>query len=367
MYVMQSAPGPRTIINGKTVDYFGGTGYFCLQGHPEVIAAANQAMKLYGIGSATSRVGFGTNPVLLEVEKKAALFFETQDAIYFSSGYFGPTILLEGLRGRFDIIYADREAHYSIFNAAALAKTELVTYGYRDPEDLKKKIHDTLKPSAHPLIFCDGIFPISGELSPVEKYWEIIRDIDSAILCVDDAHATGVIGEKGHGVFEYLNMADDRLYSCGTLSKGIGGHGGVIAGKHDFIKNLKVSSRLFHASTPTPVPAAAATAKALELLSQNLDLRTKLWDNTYYAKKCFRELGFPVNSTPVPIICLAASSFTDLSLLQKELFEKDIAITWLPPGAYTSVPSGGGLRITILASHTREQIDHLVYEIKCKL
>jgi len=360
---MESPPGPKTIINGREVDYFCGTGYFSLQGHPELIEAACEAVKKYGIGTATSRSGYGNNPALLEVEERAAKFFEKESALYYVSGYLGNSILLQGLSDQYDIIFVDKESHYSVFDGASMANKPVVPFAHMDAEDLGKKIQNNLKSSQIPLVICDGIFPVSGEISPIPEYSKVLDEFDQSIICIDDAHATGIIGEKGQGTFEYFGLQGRGQHFSGTLSKAFGGHGGIIADKKEFVEKLRKMSNIPYSSSAVPAPAAAATAKALEILSQKPELRRTLWDNVFYAKKSLRELGFDLDETPVPIICLDFEG-VDLEALQKELFKKGIAVFYVPGGSYSSVPESGAIRIAIFSTHTKAQIDRLVEEIK---
>ncbi|MCK5059204.1 MAG: pyridoxal phosphate-dependent aminotransferase family protein [Candidatus Aminicenantes bacterium] len=364
MYVMESTPGPRTVINGKEVDYFSGCGYYDLQGHPEIIKAACEAVKKFGISSATSPLVYGNNPILQRIQTKACTFFGTESTLYFVSGFIGNSILLDGLRDQYDIIFVDEESHYSVLHAALIAQKPVVKFRYMDVEDFRKKVKENIRPSQRPLLICDGIFPISGDISPIPDYQQVLKEYDEAIICVDDAHATGVIGKKGRGTFEYLGIEGERLYSAGTLSKAIGGHGGIIAGSKELIETLNKNSNIHHACSQTPIPDAAAAAKALEMLYKNPGLRRQLWDNVSYAKKKLRSLGFNINDTPVPIICLRPDAGIDLEFIQSELFKRGLAVIYLPGGRYTSVPTGGALRISIFYSHTRKQIDRLVDTIK---
>lgn len=249
-------------------------------------------------------------------------------------------------------------------DGVALVKKPLVLFSHLDPQDLRKKIKKHLKLSQRPLLICDGIFPVSGEISPVPEYLKFLEEFDGSIICIDDAHATGVIGEKGRGSFEYFGLEDERLYFSGTLSKALGGHGGIIPGKRIFIEKLKIKSNIPYASSAPPTPAAAATAMALEILSKNPDLRKKLWDNVAYGKKGLRDLGFDINDTPVPIICLHSKEGIDLEALQLSLLKKRIAVLYVPGKTYSSVPEGGAIRIAIFSSHTKEQINRLIDEIK---
>jgi len=361
---MQSPPGARTVIDGREVDYFCGCGYYGLQGHPEIIDAACKAVRQYGMGSATARSGLGNNPVLLDVERNAAKFLGAESALYYVSGYLGNTVLLQGLRDDYDVIFYDRESHYSVLDAIAVAGKPAVAFSHRDADDLKTQVARHLKPSQRPVVICDGVFPVSGELSPIPEYVEVLEAYDEFTICVDDAHATGVIGEQGRGCYEHFGLSGSRLYSSGTLSKALGGHGGIIAGDTSLIERLKEQSTIPNGSSSPPTPAAAASAKALEMLQENPELRTRLWDNTIYAKGRLRDLGFGLNQTPVPIICLSSKN-VDLATLPDRLLDRGIAISRFYSGgdAYSSVPEGGAVRIAIFSSHTKQQIDRLVEEM----
>ncbi|MGE5342582.1 MAG: aminotransferase class I/II-fold pyridoxal phosphate-dependent enzyme [Candidatus Omnitrophota bacterium] len=360
-YVMESEIGARAIINHRLVDYYGGCGYFCFQTHPDVVQAACDASRKFGISSATTPNVYGTNPILVEFQEKCAQFFEKPNVFFYASGCFGTSLLLEGLTDEYEIIFIDNESHYSSRLGTALANKPVVLFEHRNPDDLRLQIHHHLKPSHRPMIVCDGIFPISGEISPIPQYLDVLDGIPDALFCIDDAHATGVIGEKGFGTYEYFGLSGERLYASGTLSKALGGHGGIICGNDALITKIKQKSILANACSTVPIPAAAATSKALEILHQHPELRKQLWDNVGYAKEGFRKLGFVVNHTPVPIICLNTNQKSfNAERIQQELFENNIAVAHVPEGVYTSVPKGGALRISIFSAHTHEQIDHLI-------
>jgi glycine C-acetyltransferase/8-amino-7-oxononanoate synthase len=365
---MESAPGAKAIINSKEVDYFCGCGYFGFHGHRELIEAACQSVQSYGLGSATSRLGYGDNPALLSVERNAAKFFETEDALYFASGYIGNSILLQGLSDDYDIIFVDAESHYSIRDGAAIADKPAFPFAHRDAGDLGSQLRKHLGPAERPLVICDGVFAVSGKIAPIPDYLSVLEQYDPFIVCVDDAHATGVIGQKGHGTFSYHGLSDPRLYSSSTLSKALGGYGGIIATDKALRKKLVSKSRMAYASSAPPTPAAAASAKALEILHNHPELRKKLWDNVTYAKSGLRALGFEIDETPVPIICLSSNT-TRLKTLPGELLSRGIAVSRWYAGskAYSSVPANGAVRIAIFATHSRVQIDRLIDEIKALL
>lgn len=359
MYLMESAPCARTIINGREVDYFCGCGYFGLQGHPDLVRAASESVQKYGIGTATSRFGYGDTPLLLEVEEKAAHFFGGDDALFFVSGYLGNTILLHGLADHYDIVFADEASHYSVFDGAYSTRKPVCKFAHRDADDLLRVIREQETKSFRPLIITDGVFPVSGEIAPLPEYWQILSDYTSPLLIVDDAHATGVLGRHGRGTLEYFGLEGEGRYAARTMSKAMGAYGGVITGDKNFIDHLRQSSGVFQGSTPVPTPMAAAASLSLDLLNRDPSHRKKLYDNVTYAKVSIRKLGFDIPDTPVPILCLSSNDM-DLKTVQNSLFDEGIAVLHVAGGGYSSVPSNGAIRIAIFSTHTKNQIDGLV-------
>ena len=364
MSVMQSAPGPRTIIDNKEYDYFAGCGYLGFQGCKELIDAACDAVRLYGLGSSTSRKGCGDNPALLEVETRAAQFFEKEAALYYASGYMGNLILLQGLSEEYDCIFTDSSSHYSVLDAASAADKPVFQFAHLEADDLKKQLTEHVKPNQRPLVISDGVFPISGTVSPIRDYLDVLTSYDNFIVCTDDAHAVGVIGEKGQGCYEYHNLSHPSLFSSATLSKAFGGYGGIIACTAEWREKLINNARVCFASSSPPTPAAGASAKALEILYAHPEIRTKLWDNAAHAKQGLADLGFEIDETPVPIISLSSDT-ADIKTLPEKLKSRGIIVSRFYTGGddYSSVPEGGCVRVAVFADHSREQIDTLIQAI----
>jgi glycine C-acetyltransferase/8-amino-7-oxononanoate synthase len=367
---MESAPGARTLINGRWRDYFAGCSYLGLPGHPELVAAAVEALRQYGLTTATSRGGFGEHPLYQAVEASAARFFQTEQALYYVSGYLGNAILAQGLRGEYDHIFVDSAAHFSVYDGIHTVGLPVTQFRHRDADDLAAQCRARLRPGERPLVISDGVFPVSGEIAPVPDYLAVLAQYPGAILCLDDAHATGVIGAQGQGTWEYwasqgptlLNSgAEVRVFTAHTLSKALGGHGGVIAGDGAFIEQLRQRSTTPGATSPPPLPAAAASAWALNYVKDHPELRQRLWDNVALARAGLRRLGWPLDDTPIPIICLAGRPGLDLARIRDELFERDICVGHSTN--YSSTPPGGALRIAIFTTHTTEQIERLIEEL----
>jgi glycine C-acetyltransferase/8-amino-7-oxononanoate synthase len=372
-YLMQSAPGARTLINGRWRDYFSGTGYLGLQGHPGLVAAAAEALQQYGLTSGTSRGGYGEHPAFHAVESAGAAFFGEARSLYTVSAYLGSGVLLQGLRGEYERVYLDDAAHFSLREAAAAAGNPVHTFHHRDPAALAETLKKTLRPGERPLALSDGVFPISGEIAPLDGYEAVLAGYDGAVLCVDDAHATGVIGEQGRGSLEYVSSTRPghaqnggvagpvRCYTTHTLSKAMGGHGGLIAGSSALIAQLWRNAPALAGSSPAPIPAAAGSAWALQHVAAHPELREKLWANVRRAREGFRKLGWELEDAPIPILCLRGRAGLDLARIQQELFARDLCVAHVT--RYSSTPAGGALRVAVFASHTEQQIDRLIAEL----
>ena len=358
-FIMESAPGAETVINGRRVLYFGGTGYFGLHGNAEMMQAGIEAFKL-GTHSATTRSGFGNNPVLLDVEKKLAAFFGTEEAVYFVSGYFNALFLAQALAGEYDAAFIDETSHFSVRDGVRTTGKPVFVYKHRDPEDLRAHLKADLKAGQHPLVLCDGVFPTFGEIAPVPELLECLKPYDG-ILALDDAHAVGVLGENGRGTFEHFGVSGGRIHYAGTLSKAFGGHGGFLPSSAALIKRVRESVGAYAGSSPTPTPIAAASAKGLDLVQAHPEWRRRLRDNTARLKSGMRALGFDIKDTPVPIVTWTLKTAEEMKRIQAALMAQGIAVAYLK---YVGAPSGGVLRATVFSTHTPAQIDRLLAELK---
>lgn len=358
--VMESSPGPMTIVDGKRYHYFVGTSYYCLHGHPELIRAGIEALQKYGLGSATSREGFGDNPVLLAVERKVAEFFGAEAATYFVSGYLGNMILAQRLADRYDIIFMDEKAHYSVQDGVYTTRKPVITFRHRDPEDLARKLKQELKAGQHPFVISDGVFPTFGAIAPAADYARILAPYEG-ILCLDDNHGVGVLGPNGRGTLDHLGLKGDNLFFGGTLSKAFGSHGGFITGTRDFINSIKTKVGVLRGSSPTPAPAAAAAAKGVEILMAHPEMRDRLRRNTARLKDGLRKIGFDIADSLVPIATFSMGTPENMKRVHAELLKRGIALRY---SNYVGAPAGGILRASIFSEHTPEQIDLLLSEIR---
>ena len=357
----QSPIGARMIINGRKVDYYCGTSYYTLHGHQQVIAAASDAMHRFGIAPATS---LAMAPYE-EVEELAKSFFASESVSYIASGYLGMMVLTQALRDDYDIIFVDELSHYSILDAAATMGKKIVPFGHLDADDLKRKLAEHVRPGQVPLVITDGVFPVTGAIAPLPDYDQALEGYDRSLLCVDDSHAVGVIGERGRGTFEYHKTTSGvRHYFSGTLSKAFGGFGGIVVGDGALAEKIARNVRVPLGASRPPIPAAAASAMGIRILRDHPQMRQQLWRNVKQVRDGLRNLGFDIPDTPIPIVNVKGSASVDLEHVQEELYRKDIVIVYIPPRGYSDAPDVGSLRIAVFSTHSSQQIERLLAAIK---
>jgi glycine C-acetyltransferase/8-amino-7-oxononanoate synthase len=362
-YSMNTPLGARVEIAGRQRDYFSGTGYLGLHNHPQVVQAAIETIQRYGLATGTSRGGYGEHPVYTALEAEVAVFFAAERVLYYPSGYMSAVILTQGLRERYERIFIDDWSHYSLWDGARSTGKPITAFRHRDPQSLAEQLRSDLRPGERPLVLSDGVFPISGEIAPLPEYRQVLEAYPGAWLCLDDAHATGALGPHGRGTLDYFGFSSPGLLAAHTLSKAVGGYGGLIAGPASLVAELDRNSRVYVGASPPPLPVAAAARQALALAGD--ESRSRLRANVARARAGLRGLGWPLEDTPVPILCLGVRAGVDLGRLKDELFNRDICVAHVR--SYSSTPPGGALRIAIFATHTREQIDRLVDTLRMLL
>jgi 7-keto-8-aminopelargonate synthetase-like enzyme len=369
--LMQSAPGPEAIIDGSRYLYFGGTSYLGLAAHPEVIEAGCAALRRFGVHTATSRARFGTNPPVLEVEKRAAAFFGTEDAFYFSSGYAANHIMVAALAAQADAVLVDEGAHYCVTEAAQLASLPVAAFRHRDPDDVGRLACDRRRV----LILADGVGPSTGLTAPVEGYLAAVGGCERAALLLDDAHGFGVLGEQGRGLLDELGLwprvnrsVAERgvsLYVCGTLAKALGGFGGIIPGTSEFVAQVRAASHYFDGASASATAEAAATAKALEIVMREPSLRVQLRENSQRLRRGLRALDLEVPDGAAANFGVTVGDAANMRRIHEALKARGILLPYV--NAYAGVPPPGLLRFAVFANHTAVQIDRLLAELKSLL
>ncbi len=381
-WTMEGPPGAETVLNGRRYLYFAGTGYLGLQGHPALVEAAKAAADRFGIHTATTRSGFGTSPPVREVERRAAQFFGSESALYLVSGYAGNFAIAAALAPAVDVVLIDELAHdclrESIRWLDRLQRPPL-TFRHRDVDAVRQLLETEVSPGQRPLLMTDGIFPVSGNVAPVVDYLKVLAPFPGALLLVDDAHGVGAVGEHGRGTLELAGVpaqrinraleeptnesndgpaAGPRVFLSATLSKAFGGHGGIIPGSAAFLDRVRQLSGWFRGASAPTAAVAAATAKGLEIVESDPQLRLRLAENVATLRHRLRALGLDVEPSPSPVVGLRLDSAERMQRVQQRLVSAGIVIAYARD--YAGAGPAGMLRIAVFATHTRPMIDRLV-------
>lgn len=350
--------GSRMLIDGREVDYFCGTSYFALHGHRQVIDAACDATRRFGLGPGT----LAQMQVYEELQQALREWFKVDHVTYLVSGYNSPMALLQALREPDDLLLVDEATHYAARDAVATLDLPVVKFHHRSPEDLAAKLKQNLKPGQRPVLVSDGVFPSGGALAPLAGYAEVLRNYGGAQLCIDDSHGIGTLGDGGRGTLEHFGIEGPGRYSAGTMSKAFGALGGIIPGDLSLAARLRERAHILRGASPPPPAAAGAGLAALRLLSGDPSFRQRLRANVKRLRDGLRGLGFDLPETPVPIVTLQDAS-RDLAALVAGLAARDIVVKLTPASGYSDAPDFPTLRIAVFSEHSPDQIDRLVQSI----
>jgi 7-keto-8-aminopelargonate synthetase-like enzyme len=360
MIVLSSGVGNYVYFRGKKYSYFGGNNYLGLACHTDLKKAAIRAIKRYGVNFSASRITTGTSDLHLELEKQLSAFKKKEDTIVFPSGYQGNRILLGALATPDTAVFIDRLAHPSIEDSIPRFISHVQFYDHCDAGHLGILIRN-LPERLRPLIITDGIFALTGNIAPLDKYYTLVKKF-SATLVVDDAHATGILGFNGLGTPEHFRLDDAReIYQTETMSKALGSYGGFISGSNEFIGLLRAKSVVYRASTALPPHMVAAGIASLKIITENPGLRERLNDASSKIKAEIISMGFNTCHDKTPIIPLLFESRSIATNLSVFLKENGIIV---PAINYPNSPGKHMVRITISTNHTGKQTKDLLDLIK---
>jgi 8-amino-7-oxononanoate synthase len=328
--------------------------YLGLAGHPALREAACAAMERYGFGSGASRLVSGTSSQHQALEHRIAQFKGTEAALLFNSGYAANTGIIPAVAGAGDVILSDSLNHASIIDGCRLSKAELQVYRHGDVGHveslLKKSVHARRK-----LIVTDGVFSMDGDIAPLPELASLAGKY-SAILMVDDAHATGVLGKTGRGTTEHFNLTGRVHIQMGTFGKALGSFGAYVTGSRDLIDCLINRSRSFIFSTALPPAVCAASIAALDIIEHEPLLRENLWKNLERFVNGLISLNISTGTSETPIVPVMIGDSAKALKAGEKLLEYGIYATAIRP---PTVPEGAArIRTTIMATHTDKDIDY---------
>lgn len=355
-------PGPEVVLNGQRLLNFASNDYLGLAGDERLIQAVIAATQELGTGTTGSRLLTGHRDLHRQLEQAIATLKQTEDAIVFSSGYLANLGAIAALMGKRDLILSDQYNHSSLKNGAVLSGATVLDYAHNDIEDLREKL--TLNRDRHRrcLILTDSVFSMDGDLCPLPALVAIAQELE-AMLLVDEAHGTGVMGATGTGCVEHLGCSGQPLIQMGTLSKALGSLGGYVAGSAtliDFLRNRAPS--WIYTTGLSPADTAAALA-AIAIVQQEPERRTQLWQNVnllqnLLSEKLYLETNPSLQLLPSesPILCLQVADAATVVQMGQQLRDMGILVSAVRP---PTVPTSR-LRITVMATHTTEHIHQLV-------
>jgi glycine C-acetyltransferase/8-amino-7-oxononanoate synthase len=343
-------------IGGKDYISFSSNNYLGLASHPKVKESAINAIKFYGCGAGASRLIVGTMELHTKLEERIAQFENKPAAILFCTGYVANVGVITSIVRPGDAVIIDHLNHASIVDAARLSGAKLLVYPHKDMKKLEN-ILKRYKEYARRLIVTDTVFSMDGDFAPLSEIVRLAKKYD-AMTMVDEAHATGVIGETGRGVCEYYGVSKDIDIIMGTLSKAVGSLGGFVVGSGELISYLHNKARSFIYTTALPPAVCAASMAAFDIIEGEPELRHKFWERVAIVRDGLLGLGYNLVSTDSHIMPILIGSEKTAMEMSRYLYENGVLV---PGIRYPTVEKGNArLRITVMVTHTRKDITKLL-------
>ncbi len=351
--VIESYDGPRITINGRSMLLMCSNDYLGLSKHPALCEAALSAMERFGFGSGASRLVSGTSPMHEELENALTTFKKAEATILFNSGYAANTGIISALVQEGDVVFSDSLNHASIIDGCRLSRAVVQVYRHKDVNQLETLLRRE-QTTGRRLIVTDGVFSMDGDIAPLPDIVALAEKYE-ALLMVDDAHATGVLGKTGRGTVEHFGLEGRVPIQMGTLGKALGSFGAYVAGNKDLIDFLINHARSYIYSTSLPPAVCAASLAALKIIDSEPELRESLWRNRKHFAKGIKSLRINTGSSETPILPLMIGGSEKVLNTGTRLFESGIFATAIRP---PTVPEGTSrIRMTLMANHTDADID----------
>jgi glycine C-acetyltransferase len=352
--ILQTACAPLCRVDGRDVINLASNNYLGLTSHPRLIEAAVQAARQYGAGSGAVRSIAGTMRIHMELEERIASFKQVEACVVFQSGFAANAGTVSAILTPEDTIVSDELNHASIIDGCRLSKAKIRVFAHRDGAAAEKALEEA---SGKKLLISDGVFSMDGDIAPLPGLVRIARR-HGAIMMVDDAHASGVLGRNGRGTIDHFDLHGQVDIQVGTLSKAIGVLGGYVCGSRDLIEFLYARARPFLFSTSHPPAVAGACLAAFDILEQEPERIEALWKNTNYFKTSLRAAGFDTGASETPITPIMCGEAATAHAFSRALFEEGVFATGI---GYPTVPKGKArIRTIVTATHTQAQLDTAV-------
>lgn len=351
--VVEGKNAERVVIHGREVLNLSSNNYLGLASHPRLREAAKEAIDRYGSSATSSRLIVGSMELHRRLEEQLAIFKGTEGALLFSTGYMANVGTIAAIVGRGDIVFSDRLNHASIVDGIILSQAGWKRYPHRDIESLRKLL-EKHRDNRRRLIITDTVFSMDGDIAPLPELVNLAQEYKCLVM-VDEAHATGILGERGRGAVEHFHLEGKIDIQMGTLSKALGGFGAFISGPRELIDYLINKSRAFIYTTAPPPAVAAAGLAALRLIDEEPERRERLWENVRFFRESLQNLGFHTGDSQTQIVPILVGDNRLTMTFSQRLFQEGVYIPGIRP---PTVPRGEGrLRVSLMATHTRPDLE----------
>lgn len=339
--------------------YFGSNDYLNLTNHPDVIRAGNEALIKYGAGAGSVPLLGGTLAIHRELEQKIARFKGCEDAIIYTSGFGSNAGTLLAMLNKKDVAVVDTLIHASLADGCMNTNIKPFIHSKMSSlENVLKKVRESYRTK---LVVVDGVYSMDGDIAPLDEIIEIAHTYDAFVM-VDDAHATGVIGENGRGTAEHFHIEGKVDIVAGTFSKAIGVIGGFIASNKELVNLLRYYSRSFVFSTALTPQAAGSIIESVNIIEREPQLRENLWNNIRYLRKNLIDMGYNIGNAQTAIFPIILGDDYKVREACRILHENDIFVN---PVQFPAVSRKlSRIRISIMQSHTKEQLDILLNNLE---
>ena len=340
-------------IEGRRTLLLCSNNYLGLASHPALAEAAARAAHEHGVGAGASRLISGSLPIHHALEERLAHFKHAEAALLFPSGYHANIGVVTALLGPNDAVFSDALNHASIIDGCRLSRAEVFVYPHRDTAALACLLRDST--ARRRLIVTDSIFSMDGDHAPLTEICAIAAEHDAMVM-VDEAHCTGVLGRSGAGLVEELGLSDQVTVQMGTLGKALGCAGAFVAGERSLIELLVNRARSFIYTTALPPPVVAAVDAALDLVAREPERRTRVRALAADLRARLVRLGLTVPDGEGPILPVIVGESERAMAWSRALLERGVFVQAIRPP--TVPPGTARLRVTLMATHTEDDLAH---------
>ena len=344
----------EVVIRGRRTLMLGSNNYLGLTFHPEVRAAAHDAVDRFGIGTTGSRAANGTLAIHTALERELASHFGKRHAIIFTTGYQANLSVIAGVCQAGNALLVDADSHASIFDGARLSGATTIVFHHNASEDLARKLARLPSGKRDRLVVVEGVYSVRGDVAPLKEIVALCREY-GAYLLVDEAHSFGAYGMRGLGLAEAEGILDDVDFVVGTFSKALGGVGGFCVSNWPELESLRFLARSYVFTASSSAAMIQGVRVALRVIARDPSLRERLWENTRRLRARLQAFGCPVGQSESPIVSIPIGNELAAITFWQRLLEAGIYVNIMLPPACP--PDACLLRASCSAAHTAEQID----------